>query len=292
MTRTFATALCASLAACGSNAVTPDAGPVVRRCDPSAPFGEPEPLYTLNSDLDDVGARLSTDENVIMFSRRSSTGAYDLYTAARDPIEGRLDPPELHTTVNSVDSELWPPLSPSGQLLAFDTDRAATVFHVYISRRATTSERFAAPTVAVALNDREGYPMIATDRAMYFASDVRTGQGLRDIWRAEIDSTGAMAPPTVLPGAVNTADDEAAPVLTLDELHIFFRRTVGSESDIYTASRATPQDGFDTPIPVEGLAKLGVNETPTWISPDGCHLYLQSNANGNEDILIAMRPGP
>lgn len=279
------------VAACGSPSESPDAPAVAPpRCDPAAPFGEPEPFGAVNSDLDDVGARLSLDENVITFSRRSASGAYDLYMVTRDPIEGLPGEPELLTTVNSVNSELWPTLSPSGLLLAFDTDRASTVYHVYVSRRASTAERFGTPTIAVALNDREGYPQIATDRAMYFASDVRMGQGQRDIWRAEIDSTGAMAPPRALPGAVNTADDEAAPVVTLDELHIFFRRTVGSESDIYTASRATPLDGFDTPVPVEGLATPGVDETPSWVSPDGCHLYFNSNASGNENIYIARRP--
>lgn len=282
--------LVALLAACGSSTETPDASVTAPRCNPNAPFGEPELFNAVNSELDDVGARLSPDENVIAFSRRSSTGGYDLYTVTRDPIEGLPGEPELLTTVNSVNSELWPTLSPSGLLLAFDTDRAATAFHVYISRRASTSERFGAATVAVALNDREGYPMIATDRAMYFASDVRMGQGQRDIWRAEIDSTGAMAPPSALPGAVNTADDEAAPVVTPDELHIFFRRTVGSESDVYTASRATPQEGFGTPSPVDGLARLGIAETPSWVSRDGCHLYFNSNASGNEDIYIARRP--
>jgi Tol biopolymer transport system component len=277
------------VAACGSSSESPDATVAAPRCDPSAPFGEPEPL-AINSDLDDAGARFSPDESVVVFSRRSSTGAYDLYTATRDPIEGRFGTPELLTTVNSVNSELWPTLSPSGRLLAFDTDRAATVSHVYVSRRALTSERFGAPTVAVALNDREGYPMIANDRAMYFASDVRMGQGQRDIWRAEIDSTGAMAPPSALPGAINTADDEAAPAVTLDELHIFFRRTVGSESDVYTASRATAQEAFGTPSPVDGLARLGIAETPSWVSPDGCHVYFNSDASGNDDIYMAWRP--
>lgn len=278
------------LAACGSSGGSSVDASVAPRCDPAAPFGEPAPVDGLNTELDDASARLSSDERVVTFSRSTTSGVYDLYSATREDPDGPFGMPELLTTVNSVNSDLWPTLSPSGLLLAFETDRAATELHIYVSTRASTSDRFDTPALAVTLFDREGQPMIATDRALYFASDARTGQGLHDIWRTEIDTTGAMAPPTPVPGAINTADDEAAPAVTLDERTMFYRHTVGSEVDIYSASRATPLDGFGAPSPVDGLSKLGIEETPTWVSPDGCHLYFHSNAGGNDDIFVAKRP--
>jgi hypothetical protein len=45
-------------------------------------------------------------------------------------------------------------------------------------------------------------------------------------------------------------------------------------------------------MPIAGLAEMDVNEAPTWISPDGCHLYMQSDASGGMggvDLYMASR---
>ena len=132
----------------------------------------------------------------------------------------------------------------------------------------------------------------ATGNAIYFSSSVRIGAGKSDIWRAPLlDVTGTIATPEVVLGGVNTADDEVAPVLPADELTIFFRRGV-TEYDIYTASRSAITDGFGAATPVPGAAEPGVGETPAWISPDGCHLYLYSdapNGQGKLDLYMMTR---
>lgn len=286
-------AILAGVAACGSDPPVPDAMPdAAPRCDVNAPFGTPVPVGGLNTELLDGCARLSPDELVVVFCRLRSTGTFDLYTAQRASRELDFEPPELLATVNSVNSDLWPTMTSDGLLLLFESDRGTGISHIHVSRRASTAERFGTATAAPALMDAEIHPMLANNRALYFASAVRTGLGLHDIWRAEVDSTGATSAPVALVGGVNSAENELTPAVTEDELHIFFRRTVGTEHDIYMASRSTVQDGFGAAVPV--LARPGVNEVPTWISADGCTLYLHSDAPGglgSEDIYVARRGG-
>lgn len=278
------------LAACGGGGNKPDAaidaGP---RCDATAPFGAPVPVAGLDSDLDDQGARLSPDERTVVFARARTNGSTDLYLATRASADAAFDAPMLLGTVNSVNSEIWPTLSPDGLLLLFDSNRATQTFHVYISKRATADAAFGPPAASVALADGDAQPLLANATSLYFASGTRPGLGLGDIWRADIDSTGATGTPAAVIGDVNSAGNEAAPAVTADERVMAFAR----DGDVYLAARSSPADGFGTAAPVDGLAQVGVNEAPTWISPDGCHLYVQSDAPGGLgglDLYVASRP--
>jgi len=263
------------------------------------PFAAPEPVGGLNSPNDDVSARLSADELTVVFSRRTAAGSglQGMYTAPRTSPDLPFDAPTLLATVNSVNSETYPTVSPNGLLLAFESDRSTGNAHIYTSVRATIDDKFNAPTIAPALMDNEHHPYLATDRALYFSSSLRTGgQGKLDIWRAEIDSTGATSTPTTTLGGVNTPEDEVTPTLTEDELQLFFRRTAGTELDIYLASRSSITDGFGAAVAVPGLAEPGINEIPNWIAPDGCSLYLEianaANTMGGADLFVARRGTP
>lgn len=283
------------LVACGgSDPVMPDARPdAAARCDPNAPFNTPIPVLGLNSELDDVSARFAPGELVVVFSRRRTTGVYDLFTASRPSRDAAFETPSLLATVNSVNSDVWPTMSPDGLLLVFDSNRGTGIFHMHVSRRGSVADPFGTAMAAPALMDGETHPMLANGRALYFSSATRPGgQGMRDIFRAEIDSTGATSMPTVVLGGVNTPDEEVTPALTEDELRIYFRRTVDGEPDIYTASRSTALDGFGPATKVPGLSEPGVNEVPNWASADGCALYFHSNAEGGEggeDVYVALR---
>lgn len=297
LTRTRIAPIVVALAACGSDAVTPDAMPdAAPRCDPSAPFTAPVPVGGLNTMLDDVTARLSPDELTVVFARRLSTNVYDLYTATRGAREEPFATPELLSTVNSINNDVWPTLSPDGLVLYFDSDRGTGVYHVYVSKRTATAERFGPAVPAAGLMDRETHPMLANGQALYFTSPtaVRTGVGLDDLWRVELDATGAPKTPTSVLGGVNSTDSEITAAVTEDELRIFFRRTTAGEADVYMAARSTAQDGFGAAAAVPVVAVVGISEVPTWISPDGCSLYFYSpapNGAGGQDIYVTRRGG-
>jgi hypothetical protein len=277
------------LAACGSSGHKPDAtvdaGP---RCMPTAAFGAPVPVAGLDTTFDDQGARLTADELTVVFARSRANGTSDLYMATRATIADAFGEPMLLGTVNSVNSELWPTLSPDTLLLLFDSDRATTKFHVFITRRTDAAATFGPPAASVALADGDDQPLLANGAALYFTSSVRTGLGMGDIWRVDIDSTGAAGTPAAVIGDINSAADETAPAVTADERVMAFSRT----GDVYLASRSSPADGFGTATAVAGLADPAAREAPTWISPDGCHLYVQSDTAGGMggiDLYMASR---
>jgi hypothetical protein len=288
-----------SLAACGSDPVKPDAMPdAAPRCDPAAPFAAPVPVTGLNTMLDDVSARLSEDELIMVFARRQMTNVYDLYQATREARDAPFGAAELLATVNSVNSELWPTLSPDGLTLMFDSDRGQPgIYHLHVARRTSTADRFGSPAIVNGLRDREVHAYLANANALYFtsATSVRPGMGSDDLWRVEVNADGTLGEPTAIIGGVNTTNEEVAATLTQDELRMYFRRTVAGEPDIFSAQRSTTSDGWGAAVPVPGLSVIGVNEIPTWISPDNCTLYLFSNAPdgaGGYDLYVAYRGSP
>jgi Tol biopolymer transport system component len=132
-------------------------------------------------------------------------------------------------------------------------------------------------------------PWIDADASvMYFETD---RDGSSDIYRSFRKGTVFADPEEV--GELNTNSDESAPVLQANGLAIFFSSTRAGGSggnDVWMATRSDPDDGF-------GMADnvTEVNSTdfdwPTWISPDGCRLYLGSrrNVGGEFDLFLAER---
>ena len=296
MRRRVCAALPSLVIACGGGHGAPDApvapGP---RCDPSLPFGVAVQVAGINSALDDASARLSDDELDVTFARLDN-GVWDLWHATRASIDEPFGAPQLLTTVNSVSSDLWPTLSPDRLTVLFEADRSTPdVFHIWRSTRASTSSPFGPPQLRPELMDNDIEPMLANDHALYFSSAVRGGLGMSEIFRATVDpTTGAIGTPVALVGGVNTPDAEGAPAVTSDERVIYFQRVVGAEADVFTASRSTATDGFGTSAPVPGLDVPGINEAPSWVSPDGCHLYFHADEQIGTatDIWVTSRPPP
>jgi hypothetical protein len=96
---------------------------------------------------------------------------------------------------------------------------------------------------------------------------------------------------------LNSTAYDAHPRLTADGLTMYFssmRTTGGAQggADIWTATRTATSQPFGTPTRVAEL-NTAQNESPTWISDDGCEIYLQSNRPNNvgtQDIWVAVKP--
>lgn len=281
------------LAACGGGSKTDaaiDSGP---RCNPVAPFGTPVLVEGVNTDANEVTARLSPDELTIVYAR-SSTAPHDLYLATRTSIDGAFGNEQLFVSPNSIYSDVWPNLSPDGLALYFSSDRPNPgTFNTLRATRPTIDQPFGAATTVTGLDagDITGY-LISSGTAFYFASSVRPGLGGADLYRATIDANGTFGNVAAVTGLVNTSANEDQPVVTADELRVFFRRSVAGEEDIYSSARTTTGEVFGPASAVEGLAMAGVNEEPSWISPDGCRLYFFSRMPGGpmmQNIWVASR---
>jgi hypothetical protein len=291
------TTLAAWPAACGGGdtvADAPMADVVTQRCDPAAAFKPPVALTSLESARDDVSARLAPDELTIVFARINADLTYDLYSSTRTRVEDAFSTPQIMGSINSIYSDLWPTLTPDGLGIYFESDRITPgTFHVWTSHRLTTASAFGPPIMETGLADGDLDPYVtSTGGAIYVASAVRVGAGGSDIYRAARDATGALSPPIAVLGGVNSVADELTPAVTGDELRMFFCHNTATGCDTYTASRSAISDGFGAATPVDGLAVDGITEVPTWVSPDGCHLYFYSNVPGNSggmDLYLATR---
>lgn len=126
--------------------------------------------------------------------------------------------------------------------------------------------------------------------ALYFAS-TRGPMRSFDLYRAAVD--GDRAALAVALDELNTPKEDWAPVVRSDDLEIFWssaRRDLGTAGgwDLFTATRGAVSEPFST---VRHLAALSspLAEHASWISPDGCRLYLWSDRGGDLDLYLATR---
>ena len=127
----------------------------------------------------------------------------------------------------------------------------------------------ALPSGATAAN--EPY-VLAAGTILYFAAfDPNADEGW-EIYRSE-GSAPTFGPAAKVEG-VGSKEDENAPVVTEDELEIFFASgRLGDDGiDVFTAQRSSSSVPFESPRKLTELS-AGGNDWPVWISPDGCELY-------------------
>lgn len=123
---------------------------------------------------------------------------------------------------------------------------------------------------------REPY-IVRDGAALYFTMEPGAAGG-RDIYRAEKNG-GAGWSITLVGGAVSTTSPESHPVVSEDELTIFFSRGPGA-SEIWMSTRASKTAPFDVADPVGALNIGTADDRPSWLAPDRCTLYFTSDRNG------------
>ncbi|HEY1547699.1 MAG TPA: hypothetical protein VGG28_07765, partial [Kofleriaceae bacterium] len=277
-----------------------DAAPA-RRCDPTAAFGSAINLGSaLNTALNEATPRLSLDELTIVFSQLNADGTWDMYTASRASTTEPFGAASVMASLNSVYTDVWPTLTPDALGIYFNSDRDNSMTgaeDVFYAGRASATADFDAPAIASGFETTDSQPYVAGDGlAVYFSSSTRpetTGGG--DLFYAPIDGSGHVGTAQVLIGGVNTPAYEQVPVVTPDELTLFFCRSNGTDDDIFTASRSSMSSPWGAGSAVPGYATVGAEEVPSWISPDGCDLYFYDNgsdmpdAQGLDDMYEIVR---
>ncbi|HTL33241.1 MAG TPA: hypothetical protein VL326_08960 [Kofleriaceae bacterium] len=256
-------------------------------CNSLAPFGTPR----LISELSDPAAldgtlRLLPDELTgYMWSYTGRTDA-DLFYVTRP----RLDAPFTMTrvtTASTTSQELDPSISSDGSMLVFR--RSGPGDELYGAP--VTSPGVLGTAVALAsLNtgsvEAQGFLPIGRNE-LYFQS-TRTMAG--DIYMSTWSGGTTFSAPTVVPGLA-TASVEGDPAVTPDGLTIYFRSDVPAARagfNIYVATRQTTATAFGAPTIVPNV-NTDADDGPSWISPDGCRLYLSSDVAGTNDIYVATR---
>jgi hypothetical protein len=258
-------------------------------CNRAAPFGVPVAITELNDPTQSDGTlRLLPDElSGYFWSHRGSSATAVVYLATRadfatpwsiTPLQG------LALTGNQLD----PTISSDGSLLVLR--RNAPGDDLFEAAR-VSPDTFAAATAISTLDTgaTEVQPFLQVGGNELYFSSSRTGSG--DIYRSTRTGMAFSAPTQV--SELSTAFDEGDPVITPDGLTIYFRSDRPNPGgpagyNIYTATRATIADPFGAASLVPSV-NSDADDGPSWISLDGCRLYISSARAGTNDIYVSTR---
>jgi len=281
------------------------------RCDAATPFGEPVPvlgLWTIGAVSVD-GLRLSASYTTGFFQasgRSDSRGGFDLYMATRAGLDSPFESvmpilggPYINTSYDEMD----PSVSGNGLTLVFSrADVGLNPAHLYQAARVENT--FTGVQLVPNVNGDPGVtdqnPFLLEDgKALYFASS-RNPQNSTDIYRAAWSGSSFEAPVPVRD--INEISSELDPVVTPEDSTIYFAsdRSDGRPRnssdvwipnlDIWVATRISA-NGFSTPRNVSEL-NTAAQETPTFVSSDGCTLYFTSTRSGTLGPYVATKRPP
>jgi hypothetical protein len=257
-------------------------------CDVAAPFGVPVPIAELNDPASNDGTlRLFADERSGYFWSFRGAASSGLYLATR----ADLASPFSITPVQGLGlagNLLDPSFTADGSLLVFR--RSMPGDDLYEATR-VAPDTFMAATAIASLDTgaTEVQPFLPLAGDLLVFSSSRTGGG--DLYTSTRTGDSFSAPSQITELA--TADDEGDPVLSPDGLTLYFRSdrpAAQAGYNIFVATRPTTADPFGVPDPVPNVSS-DADDGPSWISPDGCRLYLSSDRAGTNDIYVSTRGG-
>jgi Tol biopolymer transport system component len=286
--------------AAGAGGGVTEAGGAAGACDLSKPFGTAVLAPGINSSFNEYAIWISRDGlSAIVASDRTDLGGpgkFDLYGTTRASTSAAFGLPTLLPNVNTADTETKPVVSPDGLQLYFSSDRpgAGTGYDIYVATRLSLVASFGVPSLVASVSSTAGDllgSVTADGRYLYFDRPA-SGTG-RDIYLKNLRT----ADPPISVDALNSKYDEGHAILSDDQLTVYFASTrVGlstsggsADANILVAHRPTVTDTFGDPALVSELNTSNA-EIPSYLSPDGCTLYFDSDRSGSQHLWVATKP--
>jgi Tol biopolymer transport system component len=254
-------------------------------CDPTMPFGAPVAISELDDALSSDGTlRLLPDELSGYFysGRAGGTGNNDIYLVSR-PTRSAPFTIQSIVGINTVGDELDLTPSSDGTVAVYQSN-----LKLYVATR-TGPDSFVGATSIVSLTSGSGEKeaFLQPDGAELYFVSLRTGN--EELYRSIRSGTTFSAPVRIT--ELSTPSREGDPVITADGLTLYFRSdrpAAFASFNIYVAMRATLSDPFGPAVLVPNVNGPGADGA-SWLSPDGCRLYLTSDRAGTSDIYVATR---
>jgi len=274
------------------DAAAPDADATANSiCDSTKPFGMPVLVSGLETQ-ESYSARLSADELTMFYVIQTATNGTDIYQATRSLADASFVSNGPMPAVNSAADEYWPTLSADGLLVFFESSRTLTpddagVYQddqarIWSSSRVDVRTDFNPPRIDTIFVDggTEGAPYLHPAKAsLYFASGSRGGAGDIDLFVATTNASGVVTSINNIT-AVNSAVEENMPVVSADELELYFGRPDQGDNDttrnIWVSRRTQKTGQFGPPALLTELNTTN-DEYPSFVSADGCRLFFISN---------------
>jgi Tol biopolymer transport system component len=284
---------------CGCNAVfgldetTGVAGDAREPCAAGAPFGAGVEVAVMGTDSIEAARfnRLRSLAYLSLCANEDKTRC-DLYTAPLTDTGGFGGASKLTGISVNDFYDAYPSITPDGEHLLFASTRDGQV-HVYVATASNGS--FDQPTIRrlslIANEYASNEPYILGDGKTLYFSGATNGASNADLYRASGSPPGFGGNNSAvrLPGMVNGTAHDLAPVVTDDELEIFFASgATNGGLDIQHSVRFARSDDFAAPARMAALS-TGGNDWPVWISPDRCELYYINKPQALATLYVARR---
>ena len=255
-------------------------------CDPTAPFGAPVPVVGVNTGGYEGDATLSADELEIYFDVFSSDVFSELRVARRAT---KTDPFGAASPVGIGGTTAYSPMLSSDDVTLFYADGSGTP-ELRRAERPSRRAAFGSPTAVDGIGVHPDGAYLSNDRTTLWMI-VRDANGKLDIYQSTASPAGVFGA-AVNVKELNTPATETGPVPTADGLVLYFGSSrddpAATHLDVWMATRPTKDAPFGTPTKLDAL-NTAEDDWPTWLSPDGCRLYLSTNRSGSYDVYVAQR---
>ena len=249
------------------------------RCDPKKPFGKPVRVPGLTGHH----ATFTADELTAFFSYNRR----ELFMATRPSRDAAFGAPKNLTTLNTLASEDNPSVSADGLTIYFDRDGQEG--GIFKATRESTDDAFGRPERFLASTTEvvRWAPFVSADGETVLFSREGSGSASVDLWWKRGDAAERAI------AGVNGPKIDRTPVLSADGLTLVFGSdrdgTNPTEYGIWIAKRKSTSEAFGKPTKLSELGPL-VGWMPSWLSPDGCALYLNFFMYATPETSVALRP--
>ena len=263
-----------------------------RECERGAPFSAGTPVQIGDLGYSVEGARFSPDQQAAYLSLCTigqTKKTCELWRARYFADEQRFA--ELFQLAeldadNAYDA--YPTVTADGKHFLWSSDRNDHL-DVYVATE--SNGRFPADNVrrlAAADGLASNEPYVLDDNETVYFGGLATGETDNwDLFRSH--GPGPDFGARELVTSLNSGVDDAAPVVSNDELEVFFasRRSSTDSHDIFTATRDRASAPFGAPTKIEALSTPSPGiDWPLWLSPDRCKLYY-INKDSDDDGATA-----
>jgi len=270
-------------------------------CDLTAPWGQPVAVPGL-SQLGSI-ARLTGDELNAYFAMRIPVGTIttgQLFVASRSDVGSAFGSAVELTNVNGSDGMTTPAISTDGSTLFYTWGQAplhsstGSDRDIYRAVRTGSASQFGSGSrVSFSIdNYPEDYPYVGSDGDVWFSGE-RGSESVLEIYVAPSVGGASFGSAQERGELSSISASNNDPLISYDQLHVFFQRA----GMVFTADRTSPGSGFATPYLVSELESgsgfcTGTTYCrPSWISVDGCRLYIGVGpAGGSIDIYVMSKP--
>jgi hypothetical protein len=250
-------------------------------CDVNKPFAPATEVPGIHDPLaNDAHATLTSDELNMYFAsnRFDYSTTTHVFRAHRTSRDGSFESPKVIPGIWDTTSEGSPAISSDETTLYCEAYKMNTNMLLVMSKRSDATVAFPSPTT---ISDQGlAEPSITSDEKTLYVSNQQTGN------LARLQNTG---------GTFGAAEDLALQAsvtqvspATGDGLTLFMTLRNGP---VNVTKRASTQDPWPVPSEVTELGSHDELFLPSWVSSDGCRLYLTyAPSGGKSRIYMAARP--